>query len=123
MAGVGAVGLAGTAGLGGWAVYPESVLGLAGPLTGAIASWLLMVRAALGGQSRLLAFMTKAMAAKMLLFPAYVVGLVLVVGVRPIPFIAAFSGFFIALYAVQALHLRRLVAADLLKSGAPGPSA
>ena len=123
MGGVAAVGLAATAALGGSAVYPEAVLGLAGPLAGSVTSWLLMVRAAAKGQAQLLAFMTKAMAAKMLLFPVYVIGLVLLADLRPIPFVLAFTGFFVGLYAVQAWHLKRLVAADLLKLGAPGRQA
>lgn len=124
MAGIGAIGLAAAAGIGGVsAAYPEAVLALAGPLTGAVTSWLLMVRAALGGQAKLMAFMTKAMAAKMIVFPAYVIGLVLAAGVRPVPFIASFTGFFVALYAVQAMHLKRLVAADLAKLGVPGHEA
>jgi hypothetical protein len=123
MGGLAAVGLAATSALGGSAVYPEAAWGLAGPLAGSVTSWLFMVRAAAKGQEKLLAFMTKAMAAKMLLFPAYVIGLVLFAGLRPIPFVVAFTGFFVGLYAVQAWHLKRLVAADLLKLGAPGREA
>ena len=123
MTGLAAIGLATASALGGATALPEAVFGVAGPFAGSVISWLLMVRAAEQGQQKLHAFMTKAMAAKMLLFPLYVIGLVLWAGLRPVPFVVAFTGFFVGLYAVQAWHLKRLVAADLLKLGAPGRQA
>lgn len=123
MAVLGTLCLAGAVGLSGPSAYREAALGVAGPLVGSAGSWLLMVRAADGGQARLMAFMTKAMAAKMVLFPLYVVGLVLIAGLRPVPFAAAFTSAFVALYAVQALHLKRLVAVDLSRMGVPGQQA
>jgi hypothetical protein len=110
MAGVGAAGYAAAAGLPGDTAHAEVAAGLAGPLASTVISWLLMVRAATEGQARLMGLMVKAMAAKMLLFGAYVTVAVLVFGLRPVPFVVSFTGFFIALYVVEALYLKRLVA-------------
>lgn len=121
MTGLAAVGLAVAAGLTGSSFQPELALGVLGPLAGSAVSWLLMERAAAsGGQTRLLAFMTRAMAAKMVLFPLYVIGLVFLLNQRPVPFAGAFAAAFIVFYTVQALHLKRLVAANLSEMGVPG---
>lgn len=110
MTGVGAVGYATAAGLSGEMANPEVALGLAGPLVSAVVSWLLMVRAAAGGQARLMALMVKAMAAKMALFGAYVVVLFVLFRPRPVPFAVSFTVFFVVLYALEALFLKRLIA-------------
>ena len=54
--------------------------------------------------------MVVGLGAKAILFAAYVVLMVRVIGVRPVPFVLSFAGFFIALYAMEAYFLRRFFA-------------
>ena len=46
----------------------------------------------------------------MVFFGVYVVVMLRGVGVRPVPFVLSFAGFFIALHAMEALFLRQLFA-------------
>jgi hypothetical protein len=62
--------------------------------------------------------MMRLFALKMVLFGAYVTVLLGVFHLRRIPFVGSFAGFFIALYAMEALFLMRLVT-----TGAPAPRA
>jgi hypothetical protein len=45
----------------------------------------------------------------MVFFAAYVIGSVRIIGARPVPFVSSFTAFFIALYAMEAWFLRRLL--------------
>jgi len=56
--------------------------------------------------------MLSAFAAKVVWFGAYVIVMLAVVGLRPGPFVASFLGYFIALYVVEALLMRRLFASE-----------
>jgi uncharacterized membrane protein YdfJ with MMPL/SSD domain len=47
---------------------------------------------------------------KMVLFGAYVVIVLRGLSVRPVPFVASFTVYFIGLYLVEALYLKRLFA-------------
>lgn len=53
-------------------------------------------------------FMVKAFVGKMIVFGAYVVVVVAVIGMAPRPFIISFTLYFIALHLFEALHLRRM---------------
>ena len=82
--------------------------GMMGPLVAATATWAAVRRAFArdpAGTTRLMlaAFMVKA-----LFFAAYVVVMVKVFGLEPLPFVLSFAAFFLALYAVQAVLLARL---------------
>jgi hypothetical protein len=57
------------------------------------------------------AFMVKAV-----FFAAYVLTVVAVFGLRPVPFVLSFTGYFVALYATQALLMRRLFASNVQAS-------
>ena len=60
----------------------------------------------------LTALMVAAFAGKLVFFGAYVaVMLRRAVGCGPMPFVASFTGYFIALHLIEALYLRRLFAA------------
>ncbi len=52
----------------------------------------------------------------MVFFGGYVIVMVRVAAVRPIPFMVSFTGFFIGLYAMEALFLRRLFADSMRTS-------
>jgi len=46
----------------------------------------------------------------MVLFAAYVIVMIGVLAVRPVPFVAGFAGYFIALHLMEAMFLQRLLA-------------
>ena len=80
-----------------------------GPLASANASWVAMARARVVGMERLMAVMVRGMAIKMVVFGAYVAGVLTLMDVRPIPFVASFTTGFIGLYAMEAYFLKRLI--------------
>ena len=43
-----------------------------------------------------------------IIFGAYVVVILAVLRFRPVPFVASFTGYFIVLYLIEALYLKRL---------------
>jgi hypothetical protein len=52
--------------------------------------------------------MATAFAAKIVFFAAYASAVILLLRLRPVPFVISFTGYFIALYLMEALYLRRL---------------
>lgn len=99
--------------------HPELLLGLAGPLASALASWIVIDRVYRSAPERLTGVMSVAFLAKMLFFAAYVIGSVRGLDVRPVPFVSSFTTFFIALYAMEAWFLRRLLAMPRLPGREP----
>jgi hypothetical protein len=89
--------------------HPELLLGLAGPLASALVTWLAIDRVYRAAPERLTGVMSVAFLAKMVFFAAYVIGSVRIIGARPVPFVSSFTAFFIALYAMEAWFLRRLL--------------
>jgi hypothetical protein len=96
--------------------HPETLFGMLAPLASANISWLLMARAHAAAPERLMGVMLQGLAAKMVFFGAYVTVMLRTFDLRPVPFVLSFAGFFIALYAMEAHFLRRL-----LMTGAPPP--
>jgi hypothetical protein len=88
----------------------EVVLGMLAPLVAAGVSWVLTERTYARSPERLTGLMISGFAAKMVFFGGYVAVMLKVVGLRPVPFIASFTGYFIALYLFEALLMRRLFA-------------
>jgi hypothetical protein len=95
--------------IGGERVNPESLYGMAGPLAAVCASWIAVERTHRAAPARVMAVMMVWFALKFVFFGAYVVVMLRLLSLRPVPFVTAFVSFFIALYAMQALFLRRLV--------------
>ena len=87
-------------------VNPEVLLGMLGPLAASLVTWGLVERVHAREPGRVTNVLMQAFAGKMLFFALYVVLAVRVLGMRPVPFIASFTAFFIGLYAMQALFLR-----------------
>ncbi len=94
---------------------PEAFWGTAGPLVAAMASWIAYERGHAVAPERLTSVMIGAFAAKLVFFVAYV-GVSLGV-LRPGPFAVSFVSSFIALYAIEGMLLRRLVAGGSAASG------
>jgi hypothetical protein len=90
-------------------VNPELFFGMAGPLVVVCASWIAAQRAHRTAPERVMAVMIVWFALKLVFFGAYVTVIVRVLSLRLEPFVIAFVSYFIALYAMQALFLRRLV--------------
>jgi hypothetical protein len=88
----------------------EVLLGMVAPLGAAGLSWVLTERTFTRNPERLTRLMIGAFGAKMMFFGVYVAVMVSVVGLRPVPFVVSFTGYFIALYLTEALLMRRLFA-------------
>ena len=88
----------------------EVLYGMLGPLAMVSGSWVLMERAYRRNPQRLTAVMVAAFAGKLVFFGAYVAVMLRVLSLRPRTFVASFTGYFIALYLIEALYLRRLFA-------------
>jgi hypothetical protein len=84
------------------------VAGMVGPLLAASGSWVLAERTFKRDPEALTSLMVAAFAGKMLFFGAYVAIALGVLALRPVPFVASFTSYFIALYMTEALCLRRL---------------
>jgi hypothetical protein len=88
----------------------EILLGMAAPLAAVTVSWVLTERTYRREPARLTGVMIAAFVAKMVFFGAYVAVMIEVFGLRPTPFAVSFTGYFIALYLVEALLMRRMFA-------------
>jgi F0F1-type ATP synthase assembly protein I len=97
-------------GIAGRGTGAEVLLGMLAPLLATAVSWVLIERTFKRDPQQLTGLMIGAFGAKMLFFGAYVAVMFTVIGVQPVPFIASFTGYFIALYLTEALLMRRLFA-------------
>ena len=87
------------------------LFGMLGPWSIAIATWILVERTYRHSPERVTSLMVAGFAGKMLFFGAYVVFMLRGLLLPPIPFIASFTGYFIALHVIEAMHLKGLSAA------------
>jgi hypothetical protein len=92
----------------GGAFAAELTAGMAAPLVAAAASWLVTVKTFATNPARVQPVMLHGFAAKLLFFCVYVVVMLRVVGLQPAPFVLTFTGYFLALYVMQAFQLKRL---------------
>jgi len=86
----------------------DVLFGMVGPLLMAAGSWVLVERTYRERPQALMSVMVAAFAFKVVFFGAYVAVMIRVVALRPIPFIASFTGYLAGLYFMEALYLRRL---------------
>ena len=84
--------------------------GMLGPLVAVAGTWLVVERASRTSPATTTGVMMAAFAVKMVFFAAYVVAVVLLTGVDRTVFGLSFAGYFIGLYALEAVMLRRLMA-------------
>jgi len=89
---------------------PEVLYGMVGPLAVAAVSWVVTKRAYAAAPERLMGVLITGMAVKAVFFGAYVVVMLRILALRPGPFIASFTSYFIALHMMEALFMRRLFA-------------
>jgi hypothetical protein len=108
MAGAGLVSWLAVTAIGGDRVNPEALVGLLGPLLSACGTWIAVEWTWRSAPERLTAVMIVGFAVKLVFFGIYLGFALRVLGLRPVPLVAAFVSYFIALYAMQALFMRRL---------------
>jgi len=88
----------------------EILLGMLAPLTGAVATWVLVVRTYPASPERLTPRMVMAFGGKAVFFGAYVTVMLAVLSLRPLPFVVSFTTYFIGLHFFEAVCLQRLFA-------------
>ena len=88
----------------------EVACGWLGPLGMACGTWVLTERTWRRQPERLTALLITAFAGKMVFFGAYVAVMLKGLALRPVPFVASFTGAFIVLHLMEALALRNLFA-------------
>jgi len=88
----------------------EVLLGLLGPLAGAAATWILVVRTYASRPARLTGLMVAAFGGKLVFFGVYVTVMLKVLALDPLPFVTSFTAYFIGLHLFEALCLQRLFA-------------
>jgi hypothetical protein len=103
---------AGVAVAGDAALRFDVAVALAGPLFAAVVSWIWMERAYRVARPRFTGHMTAAFGFTAVFFAAYVVGVLTLTAVRSVPFAVAFTASFVALHAMEAFFLRRLLQGD-----------
>jgi hypothetical protein len=86
----------------------EILYGMIGPLAAVCATWIVADRTYRHRPEALTAVMIMGFAGKLVFFLVYVTVMIRVLSLRPVPFVASFTTYFIVLYFIAALHLRRL---------------
>ncbi len=90
----------------------EILFGMIAPLAGAVATWVLVVRTYPTRPERLTPLMVAAFGGKAVFFVAYVMVMLGVLSLQPLPFVVSFTTYFIALHIYVALCLQRLFAGN-----------
>src|SRR5918999_1340514 len=98
MAGASAASAAIVIAIAGPAFAPEVLFGMFGPLAETVTSWVVADQVFRRQPERLTAVMITAFAGKLVFFGAYVAVMLKVLSLRPTPFVASFTGYFIALH-------------------------
>jgi hypothetical protein len=86
----------------------EILFGMLGPLAATSGTWVLVERIYRQRAEALTTVMASAFVAKIVFFGAYIAVMILLLRFRPVPFVVSFTSYFIALYLMEALYLRRL---------------
>ena|SRR4249920_297785 len=90
--------------------------GMLGPLVVAVGSWLLTANTHRQHPEAVTSVMMGAFIAKLVIVGVYVVVMLRVVSVAQVPFVAGFTSYFIGLYAIEALYLKRLFTGGMTAS-------
>ena len=88
----------------------DVVLGTAGPLAAALATWLVVARTHARARADVPGLMIKLFGAKLVGFAAYVAAVVLLLLEDTTAFVVSFACQYVVLHVVQAIYLRRLFA-------------
>ena len=90
--------------------HPEVLYGMLGPLMAACGTWIVTKRIYRFRPEQLTGVMVGGMALKAVFFAVYVAVMLRSLELRPRPFVLGFTAYFIALYGLEALFLKRLFA-------------
>jgi len=90
----------------------EVLFGMLAPLAVAAASWAVVASAHRADRTRVTGVLMAAFGVKMVIFGAYVTFMLRGMQMRPVPFVASFTAYFIGLHLAEAWWLRRLFADD-----------
>ena len=96
------------AGVSGRATIGAALLGMAGPLAAAVATWVIVHRTYVREPERTSAAMIKLFAGKLLFFGAYVTAVVMSLPAGTMVFVASFVSQYLLLHVMEAMFLRRL---------------
>ena len=107
--------------LGGSRVNPEALLGMIGALASESVTWVVIARTQAAAPERVMGVMVAALAAKMVSFLVYVLVMVRLFEMRPVPFVVSLAGCYIGLHMMEALFLRRLFVNDARSSSSASP--
>ena len=91
---------------------PEVLYGMLGPMTAVLVSWVVVRRAYVANPGGLMGVFVVGIAIKLLFFAAYAVVMLRVLDLRPIPFVASFTCYFVVLHNLEALFMRRLFTSE-----------
>ncbi len=97
-------------GMFGAAVDPEARYALLAPLVATSMTWVVTARTYRRNPQGLTAVMVVGMLIKAIFFAVYVAAMLRGLDMRPRPFVLSFTVFFIVLYGLEALFLKRLFA-------------
>lgn len=86
----------------------EVLYGMLGPLALVTATWLLTEHTYRTHPGSLTSMMIAAFGFKVVFFGVYVAVMLGLLAVRPMPFVASFTSYFIGLYLMEALYMRQL---------------
>ena len=86
----------------------EMLFGMLGPLAAVSATWVLAEWIYRHRPAEMTSLMLAAFLLKAIFFAGYVVIMLRIAGFRPIPFVGSFTGYFIGLYVIEALYLKRM---------------
>jgi hypothetical protein len=99
-------------------VNPELLLGMVAPLASAVATWIVTARTQAADPARVTGVLVAGFGFKLVFFGVYMALMLRVVEVRTVPFAAAFTGYIIGLYVMEALFLKRLFVGGARSSSA-----
>lgn len=86
----------------------EVLFGMLGPLAATTGTWVLAERIYRQRVEALTTVMATAFVAKIVFFGAYLAIMILLLRFRPVPFVVSFTSYFVGLYLMEALYLKRL---------------
>ncbi len=97
-------------GVAGSTLHPELFYGMLGPLLATSVTWIVTARAYRRTPERLTGIMVGGLAVKAVFFGVYVTVMLRGLDLRPQLFVGSFTTYFIVLYGLEALFLKRLFA-------------
>ena len=87
---------------------PELFWGMLGPLVSAVITWIAVARTHRAAPERVMGVLMAGFGVKLVFFGLYLAEMLRVAELRVVPFAAAFVGYVIALYVLEALFFKRL---------------